>query len=103
MSFEVGSKWKCIDFTIEEKYYNLSLVLENDKGEKIPLSLDYADNTNFVFDSKDAEKYKQNFGQEKWEKILEGKVVVGFTEEMVLLSWGKPEKINRASYGPMVI
>lgn len=99
VSFEVGSKWKCVDFTIEEKYYNLSLILENDKGEKIPLSLDNADNTNFVFEAKDAEKYKQKFGQDKWGKILDGKVVVGFTEEMVLLSWGKPEKIKRASYG----
>ena len=28
-----------------------------------------------------------------------GKVVIGFTEEMVLLSWGVPKDINRASYG----
>jgi len=30
--------------------------------------------------------------------ILEGKVVIGFTEEMVLLSWGEPKKINKTSY-----
>ncbi|NQU54770.1 MAG: hypothetical protein HQ522_19795 [Bacteroidetes bacterium] len=99
VSFEVGSIWKCVDFTVEEKYYTLSLVLENDKGEKIPLSFDNVDNTHFVFDARKAELYKKMFGQEKWDKILNGRVVVGFTEEMVLLSWGKPEKINKASYG----
>ena len=40
-----------------------------------------------------------NLVSKNWLKILESKVVVGFTEEMVLLSWGKPKKINKASYG----
>ena len=28
VNFKAGSKWKAIDLTIEEKYYNLSLILE---------------------------------------------------------------------------
>ena len=52
-----------------------------------------------VFTEKEAIIYKKKFGNTNWEKILNGKVVVGFTEEMVLLSWGEPEEINRASYG----
>ena len=93
VSFEVGSKWKCIDLSVEEKYFSLSLLLENRKGEKIPLPLDDADNTDFVFDAKDAGKYRQKYGHEKWDTILQGEVVVGFTEEMVLLSWGKPKSV----------
>ena len=99
VSFEPGSKWKCVDLTIDEKYFFLSLIMENEKGEKIPLPLEFSDNTNFVFLDKDAEKYKKSYGDENWTKILNGKVVVGFTKKMVLLSWGKPKKINKSSYG----
>lgn len=99
VSFEPGSKWKSIDLTIEEKYFELSLILENEKGEKIPLNLDFSDNTNFVFLEEEVKKYKISYGDEIWNKILNGKVAVGFTEKMVLLSWGKPKKINKSSNG----
>lgn len=99
VSFEPGSKWKCVDLTIEEKYFNLSLILQNEKGERIPLDLDYAHDKSLVFRVEDVLIYKKKFGAENWNKILNGKVNVGFTEEMVLLSWGKPEKINRSSSG----
>jgi len=33
-----GQKWKCTDLTIEEKYYELAVVLENDINEKIAIS-----------------------------------------------------------------
>jgi hypothetical protein len=94
-----GSTWKCIDLTIEEKYFSLALVIENDKGERIPLSLSQVDNTRFVFKADDVKLYIKKFGKDKWEDILNGVVVVGFTEEMVLLAWGKPDKINRSSHG----
>ena len=99
VSFKPGGKWKSVDLTIEKKYFTLSLILQNEKGEKIPLSLDNMYNTYFIFLAEDAEKYKKRFGDENWTKILNGKVVVGFTKEMVLLSWGEPKKINRTSYG----
>lgn len=35
--FEPGSVWQVVDLTIEEKYYNLSLILENARHEQIPL------------------------------------------------------------------
>lgn len=98
VSFESGSKWKGVDLTIEEEYFTLSIILQNEKGEKIPISLDNTNNTNFVFVAEEADKYKKSFGDKNWSKILNGKVLVGFSEEMVLLSWGKPKKINRTSY-----
>lgn len=97
VSFDVGSKWKCVDATLEEKYYDFILILENDKGEKIPLSLDQSDHKRYVFYADEAEKYKERFGEETWNTILNEKLIVGMTEEMVRLSWGKPKKINRSS------
>lgn len=34
-----------------------------------------------------------------WEAIKSKQIAVGMTEEEVLLAWGRPDKINRASYG----
>lgn len=103
VSFDKGSKWTCIDLSVEDKYYTLSMILENEKGEQIPLSLSSFQRENFrstwgVFDYNDVQIYIKRFGSENWTTILEGKVKVGFTEEMVKLSWGKPDKINRSSY-----
>lgn len=92
--FEPGNKWKCVDLTIEEVYFTLAFVLENDKGEQIPLNVDQSDNTNWVFDSEKAEIYRKIFGDENWQRILTGKVKIGMTKEMCELSWGKPKKIN---------
>ena len=99
VNFVAGGKWTAIDLTIEERFYTLSLIIENSKGEKIPLSVEYIDKPYFVFDASVAERYQNKFGAGNWQKILEGKVEIGFTEEMVKLSWGEPNKVNRASYG----
>jgi hypothetical protein len=94
-----AQKWECIDLTIEEKHYSLSLVIKNSLGEKTTVSYDIVNSKEKVFRLSDAEEYKRKFGDDNWLKILDGKVVIGFTEEMVLLSWGAPKEINRASYG----
>ncbi len=102
-NFVTGAKWKVVDVSIEEKYYSLSLILENEKGEQIPLDITRTENIEnyysayvfaFAFESSKAEHYRKVFGYENWQKILEGKVKIGMTKEMCQLSWGKPKKIN---------
>ena len=93
--------WECVDLTIEEEYYLLSLIVKNSSGEKttvphIHVSKDFGQ---YCYTKKEAKIYEKKFGKSKWLKILEGKVAEGFTEEMVLLSWGEPKEINKASYG----
>ena len=96
-----AQKWECVDLTIEEKYYNLALVIKNPLGEKTTIvhGTVFGKHKGRAYKLADAETYKTKFGLTNWLKILDGQVVIGFTEEMVLLSWGKPEDINRASYG----
>jgi hypothetical protein len=93
-NFQAGAKWRCIDVTIEEKYYSLSMVLANENGEKIPLSIDNSKRTNWVFEYTQAEVYKKKFGNEDWQRILDGKVKIGMTKEMCRLSWGEPKSVN---------
>ena len=62
------------------------------------MGVDRANGNNWVFDLTEAEKYLKKFGAKDWETIVKGKISVGFTEEMAILSWGEPSKINRSSY-----
>ena len=93
-NFVAGAKWRCVDITIEEKYYSLSLVIANEKGEQIPLGIDNTKVNNWVFEYRDAENFRKKFGNENWKIILDGKVKIGMTKEMCELSWGEPKAIN---------
>ena len=97
VDFSAGSKWKYVDLTIEEKYYSLSLILENRLNEQIFCDLLYLNSEHYLFTLENAEKYKNKFGEKKWKKIIEGKISIGFTEEMVLIAFGKPKEINKST------
>ena len=93
--------WKCTDLTIEQKNYKLALVIKNAFGETTTISYnsvfgEYSKGR--VYTKKEANNNKQRFGKTDWLTILSSKVKVGFTKEMVLLSWGKPDKVNTSSY-----
>lgn len=97
-----GQKWTCTDVTIEEEYYKINLVFENDLGEKALPGYEYLfelGGKSQVYTVQEAQKYKSKFGTSNWHTILSGEVKVGFTEEMAKLAWGEPEEINHASYG----
>jgi hypothetical protein len=95
-----GVYLKCLDVTIDQKYFEPALLLQNETGQKFLFSLNarYL-NIQRIFTKAEAEKYRLKFGDENWMAILEEKVIVGFTEEMAKASWGQPDKINKASYG----
>lgn len=97
-----GQKWKCTDITIEEKYFNISLVFINDLGEQVLADHEYLfelGGKSQVYTAQDADKYKTKFGVTNWHIILNREVKIGFTQEMVRLAWGEPKDINKASYG----
>lgn len=102
ITFIPNQKWDCIDLTIDVNpytYYNVSLVVKNRNGEQTLIPIEYLSDNRYGFSYKSAKSYESKFGLANWLKILDGKVAIGFTEEMAVLSWGKPIKINHASYG----
>ena len=104
VSFERGSKWKCIDLAIDGRYFYLSLILENENKEQITLPMSRFQSPIFrrkagVYLHSDVLNYTKKFGAENWELIYNNTVKIGFTEEMVKLSLGEPEKINHSSSG----
>ncbi len=100
IEFIKGEYVKCIDITIDEKYYNLSLLLVNAKGQQFLFDL----NSRFlnicrIYTKQEAELLSKKFGEGNWQTIRDEEIKVGFTEEMIKVSWGEPDKINRSSYG----
>ena len=100
IEIEKGKYVKCIDLTIDQKYFEPALLLQNDKGQKFLFALQarYL-NVQRILTKEEAENYKKKFGLDNWETILNEKLKVGFTEEMAKVSWGEPDKINTSSYG----
>jgi hypothetical protein len=95
-------KWKCKDVTLDDKYYNIQLVFTNEINETVLADYEYLfelGGKSQVYDIKRAESFKKKFGVSNWYLILNREVKIGFTEEMVKLSFGEPIKINKASYG----
>ena len=92
-----GQVWKCIDLTIEEIYYSLSLVIQNSLSEKITISYESVFGIwgkGRVYTLIEASNYRKKFGNENFDRILKGKVRIGMSKEMCRLSWGNPENIN---------
>lgn len=98
VDYSAGTIWKCVDFTIEERYYSLSLIIENSNGEQLAYSLDYLLKGNrWVYPKQDSDKYQEVFGKENWDIILAGKVKIGMTKDMCIQSWGAPDEINQTT------
>lgn len=95
VEFAPGKRWKCVDVTIEDRYYNLSLILENSKGQQIPFSVSDLKDNYFVFPKVIADKVIAKNGRSTWHMIVNGKVKVGMSKELCLLSWNEPKTINK--------
>ncbi len=94
---KTGQTWKCIDLTIEEKYYNLSLVVQNQIGEKVTVAFESVFgkwSKGRAYTKTESDNYRKKFGSEIFDKILQGKTTIGMTKEMCKLSWGEPKSIN---------
>lgn len=95
ISNTIGQVWKCVDLTIDEKYYNLSLIVENTLGEKTTVSYDRVfGKYHLAYTVSEAANYRKLFGSDNFDLVLQGKVKIGFTKEMCRLSWGEPKDIN---------
>lgn len=92
-----GQKWKCVDLSVDEKYYNLSLIIENSLGEKTNISYETVlgkRRKGRTYTVSEVENYRKTFGSDNFDLILKRKVKIGFTKEMCRLSWGEPKDIN---------
>jgi hypothetical protein len=97
VSNPIGQVWKCIGLTIDEKYYNLCLIVENQLGEKTFVLYDFVFSKyqmGSVYTVSQVAHYRKLFGSDNFDLILQHTVKLGFTKEMCRLSWGEPKSVN---------
>lgn len=98
--------WTAIDVAIEDKDFDLVIIVRNQHGATSAFETD-----NFESEGPIDGKMKivtldyynslvSTYGEENIEKARKSVIAVGMPEDCVVLSWGKPDKINRNSYGP---
>ena len=87
--------WKVESVTLEDKYYSIVFNMINDNGEQKTFYKTSVFRSGFTEKEFNAikEKYPTYYN-----KILQGKIAIGMPKEAVILSWGKPNKINNSSY-----
>ena len=109
----------CISVGIDKDVQVLCLVFEDGTSTFVANDLirfnnyndDFWEEMNLGASSRAKDRYNWFMTEESYDKLyekygdyvvtaLERKVRVGMPLELLLISWGEPEKINRSSYGP---
>ncbi len=92
-----GQTWKCVDLTIENKDYQICPIIQDSLGDKIIVHNFFSWVGIYIgggYTIKEANNYKNKFGNIAFDSILQGKVYVGMSKEMCRLSIGKPQTIK---------
>jgi hypothetical protein len=89
VTFRTGETWKCIDVKVPENSHNLSLVIQNNLGEKT--TTPYGCRS---YNLLEVLTYKKKYGIATFNKLIRGDLYPGMTKEMVKLSVGEPYQIN---------
>lgn len=96
IEFKAGEIWTCKDLTLEDKFYSLEFIFENNSKNKILVNPSYfSENNKYAYSISEEKLYTNKFGKEIFNLILEEKVKIGMSKEMCELSWGYPNKINQ--------
>lgn len=111
-------KKKCISVGIDKDVQVLCLVFEDGSSTFVANDLirfnnydDFREEMDLGASSRAKDRYNWFMTEESYDKLYEKygdyvvtalgrKVRVGMPLELLLISWGKPEEINRSSYGP---
>jgi len=90
-NFLMTNKWTIKDVTIEDSYYYLVVVVENDSSLKTTVNLSDLSKECYAYTPERVEFYEKKFNKANFYLILKRQVRIGMT----ILSWGEPEDINK--------
>lgn len=98
--------WTTKDLTIiNNKYKNFAFVVKSGNMTSY-VDVDSferafgADNRRCIYEKKEWDNLVKKYGLTMMKLVFDRKIKVGMPEKLLIYSWGKPEKINRSSYGP---
>lgn len=98
----LGQIWKCTDITIDNKDFEVCMVIQNTKGQvtTVPLSTIKSEQTpRKSYTAEEAATMKKRFGINSYNRILQQKIGMNMTKEMCRLSWGDPLEIKQGGKG----
>lgn len=98
VDFSPGTEWIIKDVTIEEKYFSLVFIIENEKNNKLFIETRWLDYPKWIL-LEENYKYLEDKYPEYLEAVINKKIKIGMPKDVVILSWGKPDKINKSVYG----
>lgn len=83
------------------------VILQNSKGQTVQMIIDDPDPWDGVFQYREAIEHDfyledpfkgRNWSKETWDLIKANRIRIGMTADMVRMSWGNPQDINRTVY-----
>ena len=96
--------WTIKELVIDQAHGELGYMVTNEKDEHLVIDLqdinDYQRLTGpcvLRYDENLESIHKKQ--PEMYKRIMDGKIALGMTKDMVLMSWGNPENRNSASFG----
>ena len=99
----VNDIWECIDVTIEDKHYDMVMLLKNKNGNVITYTIKHINN------NKDGEvniltenayhNLVSKYGVAMVNVMRNHRIRVGMSKDLLIMSWGKPDDVNSNSYG----
>jgi hypothetical protein len=95
ISFEAGSIWAIKNIGIDDKYFNLSALIENEKGHTTYINIKMIFDGYFCVFEKELQDIKKTYGENIAENIIAMKVLIGMKDNVCLLALGSPKKIDR--------
>lgn len=101
--------WSATDITIvNDKYRNLSIIVQNGNTTSCVSvsSFEHAisqDGARRVFEKSEWDKLVSIYGFSMMKSVLSAEIKVGMPLKLLIMAWGKPDKINSASYGDQYV
>ena len=94
--------WECINITIENKRNKLVALLKNKNGNVITYELKHLEKDNekvYILTENAYHNLVSKNGVTMVNAMRNHCIKIGMSKELLIMSWGKPEKINYNSYG----
>lgn len=95
----LGDKWKCIDLTVDNLNFELSMIVENSKKQQIAVPLSAYTNRDLprkVYTLSESADMLKRFGLNNYNRILQQKIASNMSKEMCKMSWGEPIDIEKS-------
>lgn len=102
VSIQIGQQWKCVDVNVDNKDYELSLFVQNAKGQIITVPFSVIQNNQLprkAYTKDEAFALRKRVGINSYNRILQQKIGMNMTPEMCRLSWGDPLEIKAEGSG----